>query len=280
MAAIAVPATRGAMGNGLRWLISDSLTITRRNLSHIRRMPEKLIDVTVQPVLFYVLFTYVFGSAIVLPGSANYRDFLVPGIFTMTMMTPFQSTAVGFSTDMSNGIIDRFRSLPIGRGAVLIGRTVADLIETSLGLVVLLVCTLIAGWRPDNSIAEVLGAFGILLLFAFAMNWVGVFLGLIVRTPEAVQAAAMLVMFPLMFISNTFVPTQGMPAWLRVVADWNPLSAVVGAVRELVGGPHVAVGSSAWPLEHAVAAGIIGPLVMIAVFAPLAIWRYRNATSR
>lgn len=280
MTAIAVPQPRTDTASRLRWLISDSLTIMRRNLSHIRRTPEKLIDVTIQPVIFYVLFTYVFGSAIALPGGGNYRDFLVPGIFTMTMMTPFQSTAVGFSNDMSNGIIDRFRSLPIGRSAVLIGRALADLTETSLGLLVLLACTLIGGWRPDNGAGEVVGAFAILLLFAFSMNWVGLLLGLIVRSAEAVQAAAMLLMFPLMFISNTFVPTEGMPAWLRVVADWNPLSAVVAAVRELVGGPQIANASSAWPLEHAVAAGIIGPLVMIAVFAPLAIWRYRKATSR
>lgn len=267
-------------GNGLRWLVSDSLTIMRRNLAHIRRMPEKLMDVTVQPVLFYVLFVYVFGSAIVLPGNGSYRDFLVPGIFTMTMMTPFQSTAVGFSSDTSNGIIDRFRSLPIGRSAVLIGRALADLIETSLGLVILLACTLIGGWRPDNSVGEVIAAFGILLLFAFSMNWLGLLLGLTARTTEGVQAAGMLLMFPLMFISNTFVPTAGMPAWLRVVADWNPLSAVVAAVRQLLGGPQAPAASGAWPLEHALVAGIVGPLVMIAVFAPVAIWRYRNATSR
>ena len=280
MTAIAIPQTQETAAGKLRWLVSDSLTIMRRNLAHIRRTPEKLLDVTVQPVLFYVLFTYVFGSAIVLPGNGNYRDFLVPGIFTMTMMSPFQSTAVGFSTDMSNGIIDRFRSLPIGRSAVLIGRALADLAETSIGLVVLLVCTLVAGWRPDNGLGDTLGAFAILLLFAFSMNWLGLLLGLVVKTPEAVQAAGMLVMFPLMFISNTFVPTEGMPAWLRVVADWNPLSAVVAAVRDLLGGPALANTSTAWPLEHAMAAGIIGPILMIAVFAPLAIWRYRNATSR
>ena len=217
----------------LRWTLTDALLIARRNLSHIRRTPEKLLDVTVQPIIFVLLFGYVFGSAVSLPGDASYIDYLMPGIFVLTMVGTFGATAVGFATDMTHGVVDRFRSLPIADASILLGRTLADIVEVLLGLCVLTICGLVAGWRPHQDALSTAAAFGLLLLLAFAMNWVGVFVGLSVRAPEAVNTLGTLILFPLMFLSNTFVPTQGMAPWLRTLAEWNPMSATVAALRLL-----------------------------------------------
>jgi len=264
----------------LRWTLTDALLIARRNLSHIRRTPEKLLDVTVQPIIFVLLFGYVFGSAVSLPGDASYIDYLMPGIFVLTMVGTFGATAVGFATDMTHGVVDRFRSLPIADASILLGRTLADIVEVLLGLCVLTICGLVAGWRPHQDALSTAAAFGLLLLLTFAMNWVGVFVGLSVRAPEAVNTLGTLILFPLMFLSNTFVPTQGMAPWLRTLAEWNPMSATVAALRLLLGDASVAQAASAWPLQHPIVASVAWSLLLLVIFAPLAIRQYRRASAR
>ncbi len=177
---------------------------------------------------------------------------------------------------MQKGIIDRFRSLPMARSAVLVGRTVADLIQSLLGLFVMSACGLVVGWRAHEGVGRTLAGFGVLLLFGFAMTWVGTFIGLIVRTPETANTLGFVILFPITFIANTFVPTQGMPALLRVLADWNPLSATVAACRQLFGNPGAAYTGDAWPLQHPVVASVGYSLLLLAIFIPLAVRRYRT----
>jgi len=280
MHTLKIPARPQTRLGRLRWALADGLVVTRRNLAHIRRTPQKLFDVTIQPLVFVFLFGYVFGSAITVPGGGDYIDYLMPGVFAFTMLGTLAATALGFADDMSKGVVDRFRSLPMANSAMLFGRSVSDLLESFLGLGVLLTCGLVAGWRPHNSPTETLGAFGLLLLLAVAMNWAGVVLGLLIRTPEAVNIIGGIVTLPLVFLSNTFVPTQGMPDWLRTIADWNPLSATVAACRQLFGNPGATQVSDTWPLQHPVAASVGWSLLLLALFVPLAIRTYRSATAR
>jgi ABC-type multidrug transport system permease subunit len=257
-------------------MFSDSWTVTRRHLMHIRYMPDKLLDVTIQPIMFVVLFAYVFGSAIVVPGG-NYRSFLMPGIYVQNMMFAAMPIMAALVQDMQRGVIDRFRSLPMSRAAVLVGHAGASFLESMLGLVIMIGCGLIVGWRPELGTASTLGGVGLLMLFAFAMTSVGTFLGLIVKSVEAAQSFGFIVIFPLTFVANTFVPTAGMPVWLRTVANWNPVSAVVQAVRLLFG--NLPAGSGAgptWPLAHPVVTSVGFACVLIGVFMPLAVWRFRR----
>jgi len=273
-----VPAPAATPLGRLRWALADGWTVARRNLSHVRRVPEKLLDVTLQPIIFVLLFAFVFGSAIAVPGGGSYREFLMAGIFAQTMAFAAATTAVSVATDMSKGLIDRFRSLPMARSAVLTGRTVADLVASLLGVTVMALCGLAVGWRAHNGLLPTLAAFGLLLLFGFAMTWLGTYIGLLVRAPETAQVLMFVVMFPLTFVANTFVPTAGMPTWLRTVADWNPLSAVVAACRQLFGNPTAAVPAAdlALPLQHPVLASLAWSLLILAVFVPLAVRRYRT----
>ncbi len=279
--ATAAVASRGPAALGrLGWVLRDSWTVARRHLTHIRYMPEKLADVTVQPLIFVFMFAYIFGSAIVVPGG-HYRDFLMPGIFVQSMAFAAMSIMVGIVNDMQTGVMDRLRSLPMSRAAVLIGHTGASLIEGLLGLAVMTGAGLVVGWRPQLDLLQTLGGFGLLLLFAFAMNWIGAFVGLLLRSVEAAQGFGMIVMFPLTFVANTFVPTQGMPAWLRTIANWNPTSAVVSATRQLFGNAlPVAAPGSVWPLAHPVPAALLWCGLLIATFLPLAVWRFRWAMMR
>jgi ABC-2 type transport system permease protein len=262
-----------------RWAIVDGLVVARRNLSHIRHIPEKLSDVTVQPILFVILFGYVFGSAIAIPGG-NYREFLMAGMFAMTLFMTVNSTAVGMSDDMSKGLVDRFRALPMARSAVLIGRTISDMLEACLGVTLLALTGLVVGWRPNEGLWHTLAAFGLLLLFGFAMSCAGIFLGLSVRSPESAQSIGFIVFFPMIFLSNNFVPTGGMPVILREIADWSPISAVTAALRDLFGNPGAPTADSPWPLQHATEISVFWSLLFIAVFLPLGVRKYLRATSR
>jgi ABC transporter DrrB family efflux protein len=259
--------------------VADGLTVTRRNLAHIRRVPEKLLDVTLSPIIFVLLFALVFGSAIQVPGGGSYGEFLLPGIFAQSVAFLSMTTAVGVTHDMQKGIIDRFRSLPMARSAVLVGRTVADLIQMILGLAVTAACGLIVGWRANEGLLSTLAGFGILLLFGFTMTWLGALIGLVVRTPETANTLGFTILFPVTFIANTFVPTDGMPTLLRVMAEWNPLSATVAACRQLFGNPGAVYTGDAWPLQNPIAASIVYCLIALAIFIPLAVYRYRTATS-
>jgi ABC-2 type transport system permease protein len=260
------------------WALKNSWVLARRSVARIAREPEQLSDVTIQPVIFVLLFTYVFGSAIHLAGGGSYHEFLISGMFGMTMAGTAPGTAVGLTTDMSTGLIDRFRSLPISRAAVLVGRTMSDLATQVLGLVVLVATGLAVGWRMEHGIGDALLAAGLSLLIAFAMTWVGACAGMLLRSPETAQALGFIFFLPLSFVSNAFVPTQGMPAWLRDFANWNPLSAVAASCRNLFGG--TVPTPDAWPMQHPELAVLIWSVALIAVFAPTAVYLYRRKVLR
>jgi ABC-2 type transport system permease protein len=262
------------------WAVKNTWVLTRRSVARIVREPEQLADVTIQPVIFVLLFAYVFGSAIHLAGGGSYHQYLISGMFGMTMAGSAPGTAVGLSTDMSTGLIDRFRSLPMSRAAVLAGRTVADLFTQVLGVLVLAATGLVIGWRIYNGIGDALLAVGLSLLFAFAMTWAGACAGMLVRSPEAAQALGFIIFLPLSFVSNAFVPTQGMPSWLQAFANWNPLSAVAAACRTLFGGPNPAATVQAWPMQHPELAVVLWSVALIAVFAPTAVMLYRRKVLR
>ncbi len=262
------------------WFVKDTWVLCKRNVARIRREPEQLMDVTIQPVIFVLLFTYVFGSAIRLPGSGSYQQYLISGMFGMAMAGSAPGTAVGLCADLTTGLIDRFRSLPINRAAVLAGRTVSDLITQLLGIVVLVATGLAIGWRAELGLGHALLAIGLSALFAFAMTWVGACAGMVMRSTEAAQAAGFMFFLPLTFCSNAFVPTQGMPTVLRDFANWNPMSAIATACRTLFGGPNPAAAVQAWPMQHPELAVTCWSIALIAIFAPLAVYLYRRKVLR
>jgi ABC-2 type transport system permease protein len=278
MTALADP-TAVPLTTRLRWAAGDTLALTKRNLTHVRHVPEKLIDVTLQPLMFVLLFAYVFGGAIHVSGG-SYHEYLMGGIVVQTLAFAIMGTAVGLADDIRGGVIDRFRSLPMARSAVLAGRALADTLSNLIALAVLVVAGLIVGWRIHDGIASAIGGFALVLLFAYAMTWAGILLGLIVRAPDAAQGFVFIVVFPLTFIANTFVSTADLPDGLRQVAEWNPISAVVAAVRDLFGNPTGLPADPAWPLAHAVPVAIAWCVAILAVCVPLAVRRYRAATAR
>ncbi|MBO0777167.1 MAG: ABC transporter permease [Actinobacteria bacterium] len=260
----------------LRWYLSDVAVLAGRSLARIIREPETLMDVTVQPIIFVLLFAYVFGGSIPLPGGGSYREFLIGGMLGMGVAGTAPGTAVALVTDMSTGLIDRFRSLPMSRSAVLAGRTIADLATQVIGTLVVAAAGLAIGWRVHTSAAEVLAAFGLALLFGYAFTWVGACLGMMLRSPEAAQQVGFLMFMPLMFVSNAFVPTQGMPGWLQAVADWNPLSALAAASRRLFGNANPVAGLPAWPMQHPELTVVGWSALLLVIFAPLAVRLYRR----
>ena len=278
MTALADPTTVST-ATRLRWAVSDSLAIARRNLTHIRHVPEKLIDVTLQPLIFVLLFAYVFGGAIAV-SDGSYREYLMGGIIIQTLAFAIMGTAVGLADDMGKGVVDRFRSLPMARSAVLAGRALADMLANLIALAVLVVAGLIVGWGIHDGIVAAIAGFALILLFAYAVTWAGILLGLLVRTPDAAQGFVFVVIFPLTFLANTFVSTQDLPSGLRQVAEWNPISAVVAAVRDLFGNPQGLASDAAWPLQHAIPVSIAWCLAVLAISIPLAVRRYRLATAR
>jgi ABC transporter DrrB family efflux protein len=260
----------------LRWLISDVAVLAKRSLARIAREPETLMDVTIQPILFVLLFAFVFGGAIALPGGGNYHEYLIGGMLAMGLAATAPGTAVALVTDMSTGLIDRFRSLPTSRSAVLAGRTIADLVTQVIGTVVVAAVGLAIGWRIHSSVADAAAAFGLALLFGYAFTWVGAWLGMMLRSPEAAQQMGFVLFLPLTFVSNAFVPTQGMPGWLQPIAEWNPMSALAAASRSLFGNPNPAASVQAWPMQHPELAVLGWSAVLLAVFAPLAVHLYRR----
>ena len=260
----------------LCWAVSDSLVLTWRSVARIAREPETLMDVTVQPLMFVLLFAYVFGGAIGLPGGGSYHEYLIGGMFGIGIAGSAPGTTVALVADMSNGIIDRFRSLPMSRAAVLVGRTGADLLTQVLGALVIAVAGLAVGWRIHTSAGEALAGFGLALLFGYAFTWVGVCLAMVLRSVEAAQQLGFILFLPLTFISNAFVPTQGMPGWLQAVANWNPFSAVAAACRHLFGNPNPSALVQVWPMQHPELAVLLWSALLLVVFAPLAVHLYRR----
>jgi ABC-2 type transport system permease protein len=263
------------LGN-LRWLVSDIAVLARRSLARIAREPETLTDVTIQPILFVLLFAYVFGGAIALPGGGSYHEYLIGGMLAMGLAATAPGTAVALVTDMSSGLIDRFRSLPTARSAVLAGRTISDLVTQVIGTAVVAGVGLAIGWRIHSSLADAAVAFGLALLFGYAFTWLGACLGMVLRSPEAAQQMGFVLFLPLTFVSNAFVPTQAMPGWLQPIAEWNPMSALAAASRHLFGNPNPAASVQAWPMQHPELAVIGWSVVLLMVFAPLAVHLYRR----
>ncbi|MFD3436204.1 ABC transporter permease [Streptomyces sp. NPDC058685] len=276
---IAAPRPRG----GIVQSVNDSLVVAKRNLIRMLRIPEMIIFGLIQPIMFVVLFSYVFGGSISVDGStspAAYREFLMAGIFAQTVTFATAGAGAGIADDMHKGLIDRFRSLPMARGAVLTGRTLADLVQTALTLVVLALVALLVGWRSHENLGKVLAGFGLLLLLGYAFSWIGALIGLSVRTPEAATSGGLIWLFPLTFISNAFVPSDNMPTFLRYIAEWNPFSATVQASRELFGNlPPAYVAPDAWPMQHPVWASLIWSVLIIVFFRTLAVRKYRSATA-
>jgi ABC transporter DrrB family efflux protein len=263
----------------MRWQAHDALVLTRRGLQRIRHEPMQLSDVTFQPVVFVLLFGYVFGSAISIGGHSNYKEFLVAGLFALIIAQTAPGTTVGLSTDMTTGVIDRFRSLPMSRAAVLAGRTFADLCTSLIALVVVAVTGYFIGWRINNGALDAFAAFALLLLFAYAISWAGACLGMVMKNVEAAQATAFMVFLPITFVSNAFVPTQGMPSWLATIANWNPISAIAAACRELFGNPNPSSRIQVWPMQHPIEAAVLWCVLLLAVFAPLGVHLYRRRAS-
>ncbi|AOS63210.1 ABC transporter permease [Actinoalloteichus hymeniacidonis] len=257
-----------------RWALHDSLEVARRYLTHFRQQPSRLIGNLLFPIVMVLMFGYVFGSAIVLPDGGNYREFLMPGLFVMTMALGMAQTVISVTTDTAKGITDRFRTIPMSDAAVVAGRSLADLVASVLDLIVLLACGLLVGWRANGTGWQTIAAIGLLLLLRYALAWVGIYLGLTLRSPE-LAGVALAPIYPLTMISNTFVLPDQMPAWLGAIAEWNPLSATVTATRELFGNPGVTTPTS-WAAENALSLAIAWPIVLIAVFLPLAALRYRH----
>ncbi|MGH3447660.1 MAG: ABC transporter permease [Nocardioidaceae bacterium] len=269
----------GQQGNSA---LTDARLMTWRNLKQIPRVPDKLLYGTIQPIMFVLLFAYVFGGAIPVSGSSDpsiYREFLMAGIFAQTMAFTVASASVGLADDMHKGLIDRFRSFPIHRSAVIAGRVVGDLVFNTFVMLVMVVCGFIVGWRWHHGALDTLAGFGLLLLFAFAMLWIGALIGLSVPSVEVASSAGLIWLFPVTFVSNIFVPGDRMPSFLRPIAEWNPMSTVTAACRDLFGNPNPNV-TDAFPSQHSALMSVIYCCAIIAIFAPLAIRKYNRATAR
>ena len=260
---------------GLNQALRDGLIIAGRNLKRVPRIPELAIFAIMQSIMFVLLFAFVFGGAIPLPGGGSYREFLMPGLFAQTVIFAAATTAVGICDDINKGLMDRFRSLPMARSAVLSGRALFDVIYQSGILIVLMVSGLAIGWRVHTSVPEFFAGVGLLLLFVFAMSWVGVWLGTMAPTVEVANQIAFTVILPVTFLSNVFVPTETLPRVLRPIAEWNPTSALTAATRELWGNPNP-YAASGFPAEEPILLTLIWVVVLVAVFAPLAVARYRS----
>jgi len=253
----------------------DGMIIAWRNLKRIPRIPELAIFAVMQSIMFVLLFAFVFGGAIPLPGGGSYREYLLPGVFAQTIAFAAATTAVGICDDINKGIMDRFRSLPMARSAILSGRAVADAVYQTGILIVLMISGLAVGWTVHTGILELFAGIGLLILFTFAMSWIGIWLGCQVPTVEVAQQIGFTVLLPLTFLSNVFVPTETLPRPLDTIAEWNPVSTLTASLRELWGNPNP-YATSGFPAEHPILLTLIWIGVFVAIFAPLAVNKYRN----
>jgi ABC transporter DrrB family efflux protein len=272
--AVDLPAPTGRLSQ--RW--HNVVVLTRRNLVHISRDPMQLSDVTVQPVLFTLLFIYVFGAGVPITGG-SYKDFAVAGLLILNLTTSVIGTAVGLCTDLTTGVVDRFRTLPMWRPSILVGRSASDIMSATLCAVIVALTGLAIGWRTSTSLLSVVAGFGLALLFSYALSWGSACLGMVSKGPESAQSLGLIILFPLAFVSNALVPTAHMPTWLQYIADWNPVSAVTSAVRQLWGNPNPAATIHVWPMQHPVWATLAWSAVLLAIFAPLAARLFRSRTT-
>ncbi|HWH95892.1 MAG TPA: ABC transporter permease [Baekduia sp.] len=261
-----------------RAFLSDTWVIARRGILHMRRQPEALSDATIQPVMFVLLFAFVFGGAITVPGGGSYKEFLMGGIFAQTIVFGCFGVALALSHDRTNGAIDRFHSLPISRSSVLAGHAVANLVRSFLPIGFMTITGFVVGWRIHSGPLDILAAYGLMVAFSFAMIWVGVLLGSLVPTPEGVQGVAFVVVFPVTFIASTFVPTSTLPSVLKTMAEWNPTSSLANSLRHLFENPGgTAPPDAVWPLAHPVAYTLLWAIGIVVVCAPLAVMQYQRS---
>ncbi len=256
----------------MRWAVVDGWTVLLRSLTHWVREPGALLLGLFFPVLMMLMFGYLLGGAMAVPGG-DYFEFLMPGMFALAMVFGLETTTIGVATDAARGITDRVRSMPMAASAVVVGRCGADMLNSAVGLAVLVGGGLLVGWRAHGTAAGFLAAIGLLLLLRFAFLWIGVFLGLVIGKPENAVAVQILV-WPFAFLSNTFASPDTMPGWIGAIADWNPMSATAAASRDLFGNP--GWGGGSWAAEHALALAVAWPVLLVAVFFPLSVRRYRR----
>jgi ABC transporter DrrB family efflux protein len=269
------PATARVDG-GWRQAVDDGLVITWRYLKRIPRIPELAIFAIIQSIMFVLLFTIVFGGAIPIPGGGSYSEYLMPGIFVQTLTFALATTAIGMTEDLGKGIIDRFRSLPMARSAVLSGRSVSDVVYNAGILVVLMLSGLVVGWSVSTGFIALLAGIVLMLAYAFVMSWVGIWLGLRMPSVEVAQQVIFIVILPLTFVSNVFVPVQTLPDWIQPIAIWNPVSTLTASLREIWGNPNPYAANGTLPAEEPVLVTIGWMIVLLAIFAPLAVRRYRS----
>lgn len=264
-----------------RGLLHDIWVIARRGLVHMKRQPEVLSDATIQPIMFVLMFAYVFGGAIDVPGGGSYREFLMGGIFAQTIVFTAFGAAMSIAHDRRNQAADRFRSLPIARGAVLGGQAVANMFKSFIPIALMSICGLIVGWRIRSSLIDALLGYLLMVAFSFAMIWVGVLLGSLIATPEGVQGFAFATLFPITFVASTFVPTSTMPGVLRVVAEWNPVTTFSDALRIQFGNPNTPIApGDPWSIAHPMAYSLLWVVGILAVCAPLAVRVYQRSITK
>ncbi|MBT2211991.1 MULTISPECIES: ABC transporter permease [Actinomadura] len=275
MTAPVLPAPPPSWSGRLRWTLTDGLTLVGREVGRIRQEPGELVAALIFPAIMVVLFGYVFGSAISVPGGGNYREYLMPGLFAMVTFTSTMAVTMRVATDASRGVMDRFRSMPMARSAVPFGQTGADILSGVLAMVIMAAAGLLVGWRAHRGIVPTAEAFLLLALMRYALGWAGCYLGLMVRNEQTADQLIPLV-FPVTMVSNSFVPTGGMPAALQAIADWNPVSALTAACRQLFGNPGAPAGDPAWPVAHPVLASVLWSVALLAVFMPLSVRTYQR----
>ncbi|WP_208948864.1 ABC transporter permease [Streptomyces subrutilus] len=260
----------------LRWAAADGWTVTLRGMTHWVREPGTLVGALTFPILMVLMFGYFFGGAMQVPGGGDYKEFLVPGMFVMTMVFGMGETVTAVAADKNRGITSRFRTLPMSPSAVVVGRAVTDMISSVLALAVLMGVGLLMGWQAHGSLGDTALAVGLLLLLRFALVWAGVYLGLLMSGPEGITMVQTLE-FPIGFLTSAFVAPSTMPGWLGTIAEWNPLSSTVLATRELFGNP--GFGGDSWIAQHSLLMAVVWPVVLTAVFFPLSVRRFRNLTT-
>ncbi|MCL3836767.1 ABC transporter permease [Aeromicrobium duanguangcaii] len=262
-------------------VLTDGWVCAKRNLIKIKRVPEIMVFVLISPIMFVLLFAYVFGGAIDPGLGLDYKEFLIGGIFAQTVVFGATFSGAAMAEDMQKGFIDRFRSLPMSRSAVLVGRTGADVVYNVLSLIIMALTGLVVGWRAHEGIPKMMAGFGLLLAFAYAISWIMAWIGLIVPSVDVINNASFIVIMPLTFVSNAFVPLQDFPAFLKPFVEWNPVSAVTQAVRELFGNvPDRAPEPEAWSLQNPALYTLIWVVLIVVIFVPLSVRAYERATSK
>ena len=272
-----VAASRGRSATA-NWA-GDGWTVTWRNLIKIKRSPDMIIFAVLQPIMFVLLFSQVYGGSISVAGT-DYTQYLMAGIFAQTVVFGSTFSGAAMAQDLKEGIVDRFRTLPMSPSAVLIGRTNSDLVLNAISMLIMMATGLLVGWRVNTSFGSFLAGVGLLLLFSYSFSWVMALLGMSVRSPETINNASFMILFPITFISNAFVQSSTLPAPLEAFANWNPVSALVQAARELFGNLGATPVPDTWPMQHAVATVLIGSAVMLLVFIPLAVRKFESVSSR